>query len=1079
MRFDNGWKITLQAGLLALLSLAMLSAGAAPQAAKKNKSAIESKAFHYFVDQAAGWVRPVEVPAQPSNVEGNPVLRILLHDEQRQFADKGISTYTHYAMQPLQKSALDKVARIEIEFSPEYQTLTLHDFVVIRDGERINKLDRSKVQLIQREKELEKQMYVGVVSASVLLDDVRLGDVVEYAYTVHGSNPIFANKIDFAFELSGWNVPVERLHVRLLTPVGRNFAYKLHNIDLQPQVSEQNGVRETVWNRMQIPAVLEEGEHPRWFIPVAWVEGGEYENWAQVSAWAEPMYRIPNVLAPQLQAQIERWRSSSASVEEAALRALNFVQQEIRYFGVEIGVSSHRPAHPDQVFKQRYGDCKDKSLLLATIFNRLGIKAHPALVSSRFYRAVAEGRPTPRAFDHVITRVEINGKVWWVDATNNFQAGGFEQRGYEDFGRALVIGDGSSDLSAVTVPDNGDRNIEEVYAIDEFDQPVTLTVVERLNGSAANFMRYLMGSYGTERMNDHRYNMYARMFQGIQRSGPPRLYDDVAKNEYVITDTYAIENFFQRAGGRWKAEVFNMAMRDYLDYPKMIKRKSPFALGQGVHVRYAATLEFTKRNTMVGEETVLLADDHVQFASRLHSAGMRSTLRQELDFLADHVKPAEVAAYVEKQGQIRRRLGLTMGFPDRSALVWSDNAARQALLKAANTGDAAGVERQLAAGVAVNATGYAGMTPLFVATLDNRLDVVRRLLSRGANSNPRTEDGWTPLLTAAQYGSEALVAEFLRAGVDVEQQRNGKTALMLAAENGHAGVLRQLLAHGAEVDKRNARHFNFTALMYASVKGQAEAVQALLESKADLALKDEKNYTSFLLAAESGHWAAAERLIKAGADRHAVTDKHGIGAMTMLVRANSYDAVLAGIQSGLDVNNRLDNGFTPLMFALQNGNRRVAELLKQHGARYREVGQDGWTPLMSAIEHLDVMRAKQLIAEGADVRVTDNYGVSALTLSSAFGLAEVAEAVIKKGADVNVVDKGWQETPLMYAVENGNKKLVELLVNNGADPNRKDVDGDSVLGRTWPVEKGELYDVLVAAGAKREFVHPANRASRK
>ncbi|HET7832139.1 MAG TPA: ankyrin repeat domain-containing protein [Gallionella sp.] len=1089
MNFDQVTREVLKYGLC-LLMLAALPAAAAGKngkatstaaaAAKSGKTAntaIESKAFSYFVDKEPSWVRSIEVPATPSPVDGNPDYRILLRDDQKQYTDKDIVSYVHRAFLPLQKSSLEKVAQIEIEFSPEYETLTLHKIVVRRNGEVINKLDRSKIRLIEREKELEARMYNGVVSASILLDDVRTGDVVEYAYSIRGANPIFGGRIDTGVALSGWEIPVEQLSYRLLTPAGRKFSFKAHGLELEPKVTEQNGVREMVWSRTQIPAMIDENEYPRWYIPAAWLEISEYDSWAQVSDWAKPMYRVPDDLSPALLAQIEQWRSMSANPQEAALRALNFVQQEIRYFGVEIGTSSHRPSHPNQVFQQRYGDCKDKSLLLTTILNRLGFKAYPALVSARTQRGIEDFLPTPHAFDHVITRAEIGGKTWWLDATNNFQAGGFEQRGYESFDRALVIGDGSTGLTVMTVPDDGERSVEEVYTIEDFDQPVKLVVTERLRGPAANRIRFLIGNYGAERMGEYRLNQYARVFQGIRRSGQSVIADDHEKNVYTITDTYVVDNFFQRGGGRWKADIYNLALRDHLEFPKVIKRKSPLELNRAIHARYSATLAFRKRNNGSSDESLLLANDYLQFLSTINAESKQVVLRQQLDFLQDHVPATDVAELVEKETQIRRQLGFSLSFPDRSTMVWSENASRQAMLHAANAGDIAAMERQLANGIPVNVRGYGDVTPLLTAIMDGRIEAVRWLIAKGAEVNARSADGWSPLLSAALFGADEIVAELLRAGADIKATRSGETALMLAAEKGHDGVIRQLLKQGAEVDRRNSQHFNHTALMYAALNGHAAAVQALLDAKANMALKDEKEASPFLLAAESGDWATMETLLKAGANPRETSAKHGIDAMIPLVRSNRYEAVAAAINYGLEINGRVNNGFSPLMYAMQGSNRRIVELLKNHGARYREVGKEGWTPLMSAIEHLDAAQARKLIEGGADTRAVDNYGMSALTLASAFGLTDLAEALLKKGADVNSADKGWRETPLMYAVENGNRKMVELLVSHGADVNVKDVEGDSVLGRTYPMEKADLYDVLVAAGAKREFVHPAQRAT--
>ena len=1069
MRLQDALKTMLTGGLL------LLALPAFPAAHPEKKAAIASRAFHYFVAKEPSWVRHLEVPQQPSAVVGNPAYRILLQDDQKQYADKGATLYSHRAMLPLQKSALDKVSQIEIEFSPEYQTLTLHQVSIVRDGVRIDRLDRSKVRLIQREKDLEKQMYNGVVTASLVLDDVRVGDVVDYSYSIGGSNPVFGDRIDAGYPLGGWDVPVERLNIRLLTPVGRKFSVRLHNLQLEPATVEQNGVRETVWSRSQIAASLDEDEYPSWYIPFAWLEISDYEDWSQVMAWARPMYRFSGELSPALLRQIEQWKTTSGSQRQAALKALNFVQQEIRYFGVEIGTSSHLPSHPNQVFKQRYGDCKDKSLLLSTILGRMGIKAYPALVSARFARGIESFMPTAHAFDHVITKAEIDGKTWWLDATNNFQSGDFENRGYGDFGRALVIGDDSRGLTAMRVPDNGQQRIEEVYSVADFDKPVKLVVTQRADGVEANQMRFLIGNYGEARMADYRLNLYAKIYQGIRRDGQPVLDDDHEQNRYTVTDSYVIDGFFQRGSGRWKAEMYNIALRNYLEFPKVIKRKSPFGLNVATHLRYRGTLKFENPNSSTNNESVLVGDDYLQFWSSLSHAAKEARLVQELDFLQDSVPAERIAEYVDRQTQIRRRLGYTLSFADRSTMVWSDNPARQSFLHAVNSGDLAAVERHLNGGMPANTAGVADISALLVAVMDNRVDAVRLLIGKGADVNAAAKGGLSPLRMAVLNDSEQIVGELLRAGANVDAAVNGQTALMLAAEKGSDGIVKLLLAKGAEVDRRNPQHYNHTALMYAALNGHADSVRALLAGHANRKLTDVKEFTPLLLAAESGDWETLAALLEAGADPREVSGRQGLGAMTMLVRSNNSDAVAAGIKYGLDLDVVSCNGFTPLMYALKNGNRRIVRLLEEHGAHYRETGKDGYTPLMSAIEHQDSEQAKRLIEQGADVRATNRYGVSALTLASAFGMTDIAAELINKGADVNQVDKGWRETPLMYATENGSKKMVELLVNNGADPNQKDVDGDSILARTYPVEKGELYDMLLAAGAKREFVHSTHK----
>src|SRR5207248_3294814 len=92
-----------------------------------------------------------------------------------------------------------------------------------------------------------------------------------------------------------------------------------------------------------------------------------------------------------------------------ALPALRFVQDDVRYLGIEIGPSSHRPHPPAAVLDQRFGDCKDKSLLLVTLLRALGVEAWPVLLHTSLGRALDEWLPTAVAFNHVVVLARVGG----------------------------------------------------------------------------------------------------------------------------------------------------------------------------------------------------------------------------------------------------------------------------------------------------------------------------------------------------------------------------------------------------------------------------------------------------------------------------------------------------------------------------------------------------------------------------------------------------------------------------------------------------------------------------------------------
>src|SRR6185436_17694437 len=136
-------------------------------------------------------------------------------------------------------------------------------------------------------------------------------------------------------------------------------------------------VTEYTWERTNAPATeLEpDGSVPTDGVPELHLS--EFKNWAEVAAWAAPLYRATP--PPALQRLLESWRQASAEPEGQLLAAGRFVQDEVRYLGIEKGARSHLPHSPAQVVEQRYGASKGKALLVARALNSLGFAAHPAL----------------------------------------------------------------------------------------------------------------------------------------------------------------------------------------------------------------------------------------------------------------------------------------------------------------------------------------------------------------------------------------------------------------------------------------------------------------------------------------------------------------------------------------------------------------------------------------------------------------------------------------------------------------------------------------------------------------------------
>jgi len=381
-----------------------------------------AEASEYVIAPSPTWISPVEAGVVDDTLLGQirDGAYHLLTDSQTRVSAEGKTTYRHFATKAINAKGLESVANIEIPFDPSYQNLSLHSIDIIRDGHAIHKLADAQIRILQRETELEFRIYDGSKTANVFLDDVRVGDTVEYAYSLTGRNPVFKG-VTFGAAGLQYSVPVGRIHVRLLLPTAEYATIFPRNTTLRPVITEHDGYRDHVWDTRSVPALVVDADAPGWYDPYALVQWSGYANWAAVAQWAKPLYEIPAKLSPELESEIARIAQSEKSQAGRLLAALRFAQSEIRYLGVEIGPGSHAPNPPTLVFSRRFGDCKDKTLLLISMLDRLGVESRPALVNTRQRRGLVNVQPNPTAFDHVLVHAQIDGRHYWVDPTRSSQ----------------------------------------------------------------------------------------------------------------------------------------------------------------------------------------------------------------------------------------------------------------------------------------------------------------------------------------------------------------------------------------------------------------------------------------------------------------------------------------------------------------------------------------------------------------------------------------------------------------------------------------------------------------------------------
>ncbi|MFL6695948.1 MAG: DUF3857 domain-containing transglutaminase family protein, partial [Vitreoscilla sp.] len=463
-------------------------------------TAAAASAADYRIGPAPSWVEPVpfDSAAHPLADAANVAfgVRYELIDDQVRLAANTRARFHHVVSEAVTDKGIDDLSHREIEVDPSWESVVISQLDVIRDGQRVSRLRDVQVKVLQRERDLESRIYDGRKMIALDLPDIRVGDIVEFAYVRSGMNPVLQGHHAGDFDMQ-WQVPVAHLHRRLSAATSLNLRVAQLTGAAAPQVAQAGGFDERVWDAHDVPGLRVEASVPGSYNPYPWIEWSDFASWGEVARWAERLYPVPARLSPPLQAAVDRIAQQSPDADARVVAVLRLVQQQVRYLGVEIGAGTHAPSAPDAVYARRWGDCKEKALLMVTMLRALGIDASPALVNTERHKDIEHDLPNAGSFDHAITRVRVDGSDHWLDPTRSPQQGTLATVSQPDYARALVLDGRSNALTAMRANTAAAHSREVRIDVDSragFDQPVKLDVRTIYRGFSADMMRDELGN---------------------------------------------------------------------------------------------------------------------------------------------------------------------------------------------------------------------------------------------------------------------------------------------------------------------------------------------------------------------------------------------------------------------------------------------------------------------------------------------------------------------------------------------------------------------------------------------------------
>lgn len=550
--------------------------------------------FSFSTGPAPAFVRerPVET-AWPADAPGanDDQWRFWRFDRQVDRRPGQDISYVDYIYEPRSQGNLGDAGRFDIQFNPEYQKLVLHRVELYRNGSWQSRLKPGEITIARREQQFEQEISDGMATALILIEDVRIGDVVRISYSIVGSNPILAGQQSESTRLA-YGHPILDLRLQVLYPPGTEVTFHRENGAPAPTVTQTAEATRVDVGASRVDRLLNDGDYPVWFEPYPLVQISPKRNWAEVVAWALPLYpdRRATRLPEDLERRIAQWKALATPTEklQAALRA---VQDEVRYFGVETGTSSHRPREPELVWRRRYGDCKDKAWLLVTILDRLGIPAVPALVDTGRGRSVHDYAPSASLFDHVIVRARINGATVFVDPTMRLQGGTPQQTDLSQYGYVLPVAAGQAVMEEVLPSGGVENGIDESADFSPDGEGLRFVVVTEYRGRNADAERVQLDQSRLEDRARSYREYYGKQYGAIESLEPLAVNDDRQANRITIREVY-------RLAAPWKVEnglsvlAVEAGMANWAaNLPSRVERRGPLDFKPSGRYRNTVTVQ--------------------------------------------------------------------------------------------------------------------------------------------------------------------------------------------------------------------------------------------------------------------------------------------------------------------------------------------------------------------------------------------------------------------------------------------------------------------------------------------------------
>ena len=392
--------------------------------------------------------------------------------------------------------------------------------------------------------------------------------VLEYSYKVDYKTLFFWPDWEPQF-----SVPCLSASLTLILDYPIKFNYKTIGNLGEPEKRINDGVTEYYWEIQNLPARIEENYAPPenkiqtavLFSPDTFSlrdYKGSFKNWESLGIWYNNLTKGRYTLSETALKEVQNLVANVRTKKEKIKLLYNYLQEKNHYVAINLGIAGWQPQSAQEVFTNRYGDCKDLSTFMVSILKVAGINSYPALALTRDEGQVFKDFPSNQ-FNHCIVFVPLDGDSLWIECTARFMDLGDTPADIQGI-NVLVVNENGGNIVTTTI-----RKSAENLWVSKSKANLTVTgqlsfnIDLSLYGNQKNYFKSAFGYYSNDDDMALLKNNFGRHFNSINI------------DSFDVKDSHTTDGCFDISLDGTYSSVTPGAGKFVLLNPNLFNRKNP------------------------------------------------------------------------------------------------------------------------------------------------------------------------------------------------------------------------------------------------------------------------------------------------------------------------------------------------------------------------------------------------------------------------------------------------------------------------------------------------------------------------